>query len=106
MGLQVGNQAQQGFALVLHAPMAGSQHFKRDFEADGRRAVAGKGQGRGGIAPADLQAPRSGRAARREVGAATTADSLRPAADRLVFAVVGDRLCVMSANVAPSRALK
>jgi hypothetical protein len=35
--------------LVLHTPMAGRQHFKRDFEADGRGAVAGEGQGHGGL---------------------------------------------------------
>ena len=43
MGLQVCDQALQGFALVLHAPVAGSQHFQSDLKADSRGAVAGQG---------------------------------------------------------------
>lgn len=56
-----------------------------------------------------LQTLRPGRAALRGFGAATTAGSFRPACDRLDLTVVADgpcRPCVISASVAPSRALK
>jgi hypothetical protein len=114
MRLHVGQQTQQGVALVLHTPVAGGQHLQGNFKADGWGAVAGQGEGHGGCARvrggagcrarSGCQVPRPGRWARRGAGEATLATTTAGGMRRVGTARTGG--CVMSASVALSSALK